>query len=118
VKTFRWIAVALVIASAIVIGLWQIDGGQTPVLNRIVYVLIGIATVISIAAIFSNDLLTRFLGRIGRSSGDERGPEPGDGAVIHHSSGEADFDGLPGNVPPPTKDVNRDLPYPPKKSAD
>jgi hypothetical protein len=64
------------------------------------------------------DFLTRILGRVGRSSGGERGPEPGDGAVIHHSSGEADFDGLPGNVLPPIKDANRDLPYPPKKSAD
>lgn len=115
-KALRSIAVALVLAGAILIGLWQIDGGQTPFLNRIVYVLIGVAAVISIIAIFNND--TRILGRTGRSSGDERGPEPGDGAVIHHSSGEADFDGLPGNVPPPIKDANRDLPYPRKKSAD
>jgi hypothetical protein len=64
------------------------------------------------------NFLTRILGRVGRSSGDERGPEPGEGAVIHHSSGEADFDGLPGNVPPPIKDPDRDQPYPPKRSAD
>lgn len=25
------------------------------------------------------------------------GPRPGSGAVIHHCSGEADFDGLPGD---------------------
>jgi hypothetical protein len=61
---------------------------------------------------------TRLFGWGGRISGDERGPRPGDGAVIHHSSGEADFDGLPGNVPPPVKDANRDLPYPRKRSAD
>ena len=60
----------------------------------------------------------RLLGRTGRSSGDSRGPEPGDGAVIHHSSGEADFDGLPGDVLPPIKDAERDQPYPPKRSAD
>ena len=60
----------------------------------------------------------RIFGWGGRSSGDERGPRPGDGAVIHHSSGEADFDGLSGDVPPPIKDANRDMPYPPKKSAD
>jgi len=64
------------------------------------------------------DFLTRLLGRLGRSSGQDRGPEPGEGAVMHHSSGEADFDGLTGNVPPPVKDANRDLPYPPKRSAD
>jgi hypothetical protein len=65
-----------------------------------------------------SDFLKRIFGWAGRSSSDERGPEPGDGAVIHHSSGEADFDGLPGNVPPPTKDPERDLPHPPKRSAD
>jgi hypothetical protein len=64
------------------------------------------------------NLFTRIFGWGGRSSGDERGPRPGDGAVVHHSSGEADFDGLSGNVPPPVKDANRDLPYPPKRSAD
>ena len=64
------------------------------------------------------DFLARFLGRSGRTSGDSRGPEPGDGAVIHHSSGEADFDGLPGDVLPPIKDAERDQPYPPKKFAD
>lgn len=63
-------------------------------------------------------LLTRIFGGLGRSSGQERDPEPGEGAVIHHSSGEADFDGQPGDVLPPVKDPNRDLPYPPKKSAD
>ena len=64
------------------------------------------------------DFLTRLLGRIGVSSREERGPEPGDGAVIHHSSGEADFDGLPGDELPPIKDADRDQPYPPKRSAD
>jgi hypothetical protein len=64
------------------------------------------------------DFFTRIFGWGGHSSGDERGPRPGDGAVIHHSSGEADFDGLSGDVPPPIKDANHDLPYPRKKSAD
>ncbi len=40
---------------------------------------------------------------LGRSEGREPGPEPGDGAVVHHSSGNLDFDGLPGDVLPPTK---------------
>ena len=115
-KTFRWLTIALIVGGAIVVGLWQIDGGQTSTLNRVVYVLIGVAVAISIFALFNND--TRTLARTGRSSGDERGPEPGDGAVIHHSSGEADFDGLSGNVPPPIKDAERDLPYSHKKSAD
>jgi hypothetical protein len=64
------------------------------------------------------DFFTRIFGWGGRSSGEERGPQPGDGAVIHHSSGEADFDGSSGDVLPEVKDANRDLPYPPKKSAD
>jgi|SRR5687767_10648861 hypothetical protein len=64
------------------------------------------------------DFFTRIFNWGGRSSGDERGPRPGDGAVIHHSSGEADFDGLSGDVPPPIKDTNLDTPYPRKKSAD
>ena len=63
------------------------------------------------------NFLTRFLGRFGRSEGAERGPDPGDGAVIHDSSGETDFDGLPGNVPPPVEgDYERR--YPQKRSAD
>jgi hypothetical protein len=116
VKAFRSIAVVLLLAAVIFIGLLQIDGiaalfgGQTSFLSRIVWVLIGVAVVIAIA------LLTHRWN--GRSSGKERGPEPGDGAVIHHSSGEADFDGLPGNVLPPIKDAERDQPYPPKRSAD
>jgi hypothetical protein len=64
------------------------------------------------------NFFARILAWGGRSSGDERGPRPGDGAVIHHSSGEADFDGQSGDVPPLIKDPNRDLPYPPKRSAD
>lgn len=64
------------------------------------------------------DFLSRLLGRVGRSSGDERGPQPGDGAVIHHSSGEADFDGLSGDELPPIKDADRDQPHPTKRSAD
>ncbi len=64
------------------------------------------------------DFFTRIFGWGGRSSGPKRGPKAGDGAVVHHSSGEADFDGLSGDVPPPVKDADRDLPYPAKKSAD
>ena len=122
-KLFQSIALALV-SAAILVGLWQGDGlaalfgDETPVLVRIAYVLIGVAVVIAIIAIFNNNFLTRILGRLGISSGDERGPKAGDGAVIHHSSGEADFDGSSGNVPPRSKDVDRDLPYPQKKSAD
>lgn len=40
---------------------------------------------------------------VGWSNRDQRGPRPGDGAVIHFSSGNADFDGLPGDVLPPRK---------------
>ena len=37
------------------------------------------------------NFFARIFGWGGRSWGDERGPRPGDGAVIHHSSGEADL---------------------------
>jgi hypothetical protein len=59
---------------------------------------------------------------IGRAEGRELGPKPGKGAVVHHSSGEADFDGLPGDELPPREAVKRklkeDAPTPPEMSAD
>ena len=59
---------------------------------------------------------------LGRDEGRELGPEPGKGAVVHHSPGEADFDGLPGDELPPRDAVKRklkeDASVPPKKSAD
>jgi hypothetical protein len=59
---------------------------------------------------------------MGRDEGDETGPEPGKGAVMHHSSGEADFDGLPGDALPPKKDAREghpggDRPAPPEESV-
>jgi hypothetical protein len=66
------------------------------------------------------NFLTRLLGRFGSSEGAERGPDAGDGAVIHDSSGEADFDGLPGNVLPPFEEGGKDRNrrYPPKRFGD
>jgi hypothetical protein len=59
---------------------------------------------------------------MGRDEGDKRGPEPGKGAVVHDSPGEADFDGLPGDVLPPREAVKKKLgeesPTPPRKDAD
>ena len=55
---------------------------------------------------------------MGRDEGIERGPEPGKGAVIHDSPGEADFDGLPGDALPPRKDEERSRVAPPERSAD
>jgi len=59
---------------------------------------------------------------LGLDECDERGPDPGQGAVVHQSSGEADFDGLPGDELPPREAVKRkltdDAPAPPGKSAD
>ena len=50
------------------------------------------------------------------------GPRPGEGAVLYHASGEADFDGLPGNELPTREAVmrklNEDAPAPPERSAD
>jgi len=46
---------------------------------------------------------------LGRDEGENRGPEPGDGADVYQSNGEADFDGLPGDVLPPREAVKRKL---------
>jgi hypothetical protein len=120
-KALRSVLRPLVLV-AIFICLGQVDGfsasfaENTTVLDRVVYVLLAVAIVVAVVFIFYGNALTRFLGRLGISSGDERGPKPGDGAVIHDSSGEADFDGSSGRVPP--EDAHRDVPYPPKKSTD
>lgn len=128
-KTIRVIAFILIILGAInwgLVGLLKIDAlaalmdGPTSTFSRIVYSLIGIAGLIAAVIILAGDgdsSRPNILGRMGRSSGANRGPEPGDGAVIHHSSGEADF-GVPGNVLPPAKKTARDQPYPPDKSVD
>lgn len=59
---------------------------------------------------------------MGGAEGRHLGPRPGKGAVLHQSSGEADFDGLPGDELPPRDAVKRklqdDAPAPPEKSAD
>ena len=78
-----------------------------PVLSLVGYALLGIALVFAIIAVFNSDFLTRILGRLGNSSGTERGPKPGEGSVIHHSSGEADFAGSSETVPP--RDPDRDF---------
>jgi hypothetical protein len=45
---------------------------------------------------------------MGRDEGDELGPKPGKGAVVHQLNGEEDFDGLPGDELPPKKKLSRD----------
>jgi hypothetical protein len=59
---------------------------------------------------------------LGRDEGRNLGPEPGKGAVVHHSPGEADFDGLPGDELPPREAVRRklreDAAAPPEESTD
>jgi hypothetical protein len=59
---------------------------------------------------------------LGGADGTHLGPRPGYGAVIHQCSGEADFDGLPGDTLPPRDLVKRklaeDAPAPPASSVD
>ena len=115
--------VSALIPATMAVSLWCGDGraawfgDETAGLSRVIYVLVGVALLIVLIAIFNENLFTRILGRLGQSSGEERGPNPGEGAVIHHSSGEADFDGAPEDLPPPRKSA-ADQPYPPRKAAD
>lgn len=59
---------------------------------------------------------------MGRAEGTKTGPLPGKGAVLHDCSGEADFDGLPGDELPPREAVKRklaeDAPAPANRSSD
>ena len=54
---------------------------------------------------------------MGQSEGSPTGPRPGNGAVIYHCSGEADFDGLPGDRlsswEAVKRKLNEDAPAPP-----
>ena len=63
-----------------------------------------------------------YFDEIGRAEGRQLGPEPGKGAVLYHCSGEADFDGLPGDKLPLREAVkrklNEDAPAPPERSDD
>lgn len=128
-KTIRSIAFILIVLGAInwdLVGLVQIDGlaallgGPNYALSRIIYSLIGVAGLFAAATSLvrdGNPSRPNILGQMGRSSGANRGPEPGDGAVIHRSSGEADFC-VPGNVLPPATKTDHDQLYPPEKSPD
>jgi hypothetical protein len=59
---------------------------------------------------------------MGRAEGRHLGPKPGKGAVVHHFSGEADFDGLPGDELASREAVKRklkeDAPAPPERCVD
>lgn len=104
-----------------IVGFFRIEAGAawlgTPTLSRTVYVLVALAACLGAIFVARGDRIN-VPGRMGSSTGDNRGPEPGDGAVIHHSSGEADFDGGAGNIPTPVKDSQGDLPDPSRKAAD
>jgi len=117
--------VALLALSLIggLLALYRIDWihavvpGGISITSLIIYAVIAVAAFIGAVFIAAGDSMP-IPGKIGRSSGDHRGPDAGDGAVIHHSSGEADFDGSPGDAMPPAKGAQGDLPYPPGRSAD
>ena len=55
---------------------------------------------------------------MGRDEGAEPGPKAGEGAVVHHLSGESDFDGLPGDELPARKDPEKAKPFPQERAAD
>ena len=88
-------------------------------LDRIAYAVGGLAVIVCLAilAFGGTQGLSELLGRLGQSSGAERGPPAGDGAVIHYSSGEADFDGRNDELPP-VRSSERNQPFPPDRRAD
>ena len=88
------------------------DGGTSGIPTTI-YIVIGIAVAVGVIAI-----LMRFRRGLGRDEGIPRGPRAGDGAAVHHQSGEIDFDGSGGAALSKRKDPERDLPYPPERAAD
>jgi hypothetical protein len=59
---------------------------------------------------------------MGRAERAETGPAPGGGAVVSYCSGEADFDGFPGDELLPLEVVKqkhqKDAPAPPERFAD
>jgi|GEM_PF-1306682 len=125
-QTLRVLLSALLLVTALIGGLLAFYGAELieaftrngiSTTSRVVYGLIGVAALVAALFIFAGESVP-IPGKIGRSSGDNRGPDPGDGSVIHHSSGEADFDGLSGDRLPQPKGAERDLPYPPGRDAD
>ncbi len=121
-KVFCIAAVFLIFLGLVSWGLMAIlhNDGLAISLDRIAYAAGGLAVLVCVAilAFGGTHGLSEMLGRLGRSSGAERGPVSGDGAVVHHSSGEADFDGVSGDARPPVESAERRQPDPTHKSAD
>ena len=121
-RILRTAAVIVILIGVISWGLsaFLITQGMPFSSGRMVYIFGGLAVIICVAilAFGGTDGLSEMLSRLGRSSGDSHGPAPGDGAVMHHSSGESDFDGLSGDALPPVKSGEGNPPYPPNRRAD
>jgi uncharacterized membrane protein YuzA (DUF378 family) len=121
-KILRTIAIILIVLAAIswgIMELLQADSAANA-WDRRFYLVGGLAVIACLVILAFGDSrgLSDTLGRLGQSSGADRGPAAGDGAVIHHSSGEADFDGRSGDLLPPVKNAERSQPYPRDRSAD
>jgi hypothetical protein len=62
--------------------------------------------------------LRNFFHDLRADDGEQRGPAPGEGAVVHDSSGNADFDGLPGDELPARKTQPEKSLFPRERAAD
>ena len=121
-KILRISGIFVIILAALTWGYLALFHSQEVVysLGGNIFIIGAIAVVVCLAilALGGTSGVSALLGRLGGSSGSGRGPAPGDGAVIHHSSGEADFDGVSGDAMPPVKSGEDNQPYPRDRRAD
>jgi uncharacterized membrane protein YuzA (DUF378 family) len=121
-KIIRIAAISVIILAALSWGFLALFHSEEVAqsLGGNIFIIGAIAVVVCLAilALGGTSGVSTLLGRLGGSSGPGRGPAPGDGSVIHHSSGEADFDGSSGDAMPPVKSSERNQPYPRDRRAD
>ena len=121
-KILRTMAIMVIVLAAISWGIMEFLHANSAAISwdRSFYLVGGLAVMACLAILAFGDSrgVSNALGRLGQSSGAFRGPAAGDGAVIHHSSGEADFDGRAGDTLPPVKSAEHNQPYPRDRSAD
>lgn len=110
-KDRRYGAAFLVVFGALGIAAIQ----DSPVLTGVMA-----ALVLAGIALFLVPFFTGRTGQdapMGRSEGDTRGPEAGEGGEVHASTGTQDFDGQPGDALPPRRDGEGEPVDPPPRGT-